>query len=102
MSNKPSSHVFKHDFPIDVSFVPFIKYSHFSRKKNDKKNEKSTKQQQKNIIIGGIWGNDDGFYELFVDDNDSNSINYKSFKNCCDKISANLKLIGLDNAMFTH
>ena len=81
MSNKPSSRVFKDDFPVNVSHVSFIKYSHFSGKKNDKKNEKSTKQEQKHIIMGG-----DAFYQLFLDDDDSNSINYKSFKNYYNKI----------------
>ena len=71
MEKKRKTIVFNHDFPIDVTFVPFVKYSHFCRKKNDKKNEKSTKQQ-KNIIIGGWKSNGDGFYQLFVDDNDSN------------------------------
>ena len=98
MSNKPSSHVFKHDFPRDVRGVPFVKYSHFWRKKNNKTNEKSIKQQQKYIIIGGCRSNGDGFYQLFLDDTDSNSINYKSFKNFYHKIFANLKFIGLNNA----
>ena len=84
--------------------APFIKYSYFCTKKNAKKNEKSTKQQQKNIIIGGFdrFCDGDGFYELFLDDNDSNSINYKSFKNYYNKTFANLKFIGLDNARNTH
>ena len=102
MEKKRKTIVFKHDFPVDVSLVPFIKYSHFSRKKNDKSNEKSTKQQQKNIIIGGKNSNGDAFYELFVDDNDSNSINYESFKKYYNKIFANLKWIGLDGARGTH
>ena len=67
MEKKSKTIVFKHDFPIDVHYVPFSKYSHFSRKKNDNNNEKLTKQQQKNIINGGGYRNGDGFYQLFSD-----------------------------------
>ena len=64
MEKKRKTIVFKLDFPVDVSYVLFTKYSHFCRMKNNKKNEKSRKQQQKNIIIGGYESNGDGFYEL--------------------------------------
>ena len=55
MEKKRKTIIFKHDFLVDVSFVPFTKHSHFSRKKYDAKNEKSRKQQQKNIILKCIF-----------------------------------------------
>ena len=64
----------KHDFPMDVCWVPFARYSHYAV--NDTKNEKFKSQiKQKNIIIGGYKNSSkDGFYELVVD-NKTNSIN---------------------------
>ena len=82
----------KQEFPIDVLVIPFTRYSHFPTNINDENNQQLTKQQQKNIIIGGYFNNGDGFYEFHVHDHDnSNSINYKSFTNNYNKKFANLK-----------
>ena len=90
----------KDDFPIRVHSVPFAQYSHFPTN-NDQNNQQSP-NQRKNIIIGGFGSKDNGFYELIVDDNNTNSISYKSFENDYKKQNANLKRIGLENAKYTH
>ena len=89
---------YKHDFPLKVYEVPFSQYSQFPA--NIDKKKQVSPAQQKNIIIGGE-ANGDGFYELIVDNN-TNSINYKSFANDYNKKFANLKHIGLDDARQTH
>ena len=101
MENKPSTFVFKHDFPIDVSMVPFTRYSYFATSINDEYYEQSPQQQQRNIVIGGRDNNVDGFCELIVDDN-RNSIHYKSFTNDYNRKFANSKHIGFKNAHFTR
>ena len=82
---------------MNVYYVPFTQYSHFPTNLNDQQSPK----QRKNIIVGGYYSNDDGFYEFDVDDVGT-SINHKSFKNDYDKIFANLKCIGLKNAKDTN
>ena len=88
------------DFPIHVACVPFTGYSHFPANIDANITNQKSPPQKKNIIIGGIRGNE-CFYELNVHDT-GNSVNYKSFKCDYNKKFTNLKCIGLDNAMYTH
>ena len=97
MENKQEIMDFKHDLPIDTTFVPFTQYSHFPNNISDQKQQKNTK-----LIVGGAVVSDgDGFYKFQVNDN-GNSINYKLFKNECNKKFANLKHAGIHTAQCTH
>ena len=80
--------------PIDASYVSFAGYSKFATN-IDQDTEKS-QIKHKHIILGSCDDDKPGFYEFLVD-NDTNSSNYKSFKNDYDKKYANLQNIGLNN-----
>ena len=88
------------DFPIHVACVPFTGYSHFPANIDENGNNQKMSQQKKNIIIGGLRG-EECFYELSVHDY-GNSIDYKSFKYDYNTQFTSLKHIGLDNAINTH
>ena len=81
-----------------VSRVPFTQYNHFPTNTIDQNNKQLSEQQQKHIIVDGS-SNAHGFYELIVGDN-TNLINYKSFKNDYNKPFASLIHVGLENALY--
>ena len=84
----------KKTLPIDVRLVSFCGYSKFATNIAIDQTNQESQIKQKNIILGSFDDKKNGFYE-FVVDNDTNSINYKSFENDYKKKYANLKNIGL-------
>ena len=89
---------FEHNFPRDISFVPFTSHSYFPTNSDTQNHEISTKQR--NIILGGFESSIGGFFEFIVDD--TNTIKYKSFEIDYNKVSANAKCTGLYTAEFAH
>ena len=101
ISSNATTESFGHDFPLQMSLVPFAKYSSFPT------NTPKT-VQRRNIAVSCIDSvattyNLGGFTELILNNNcNTNSIDYKSFAIDYGKKYADVTFGGLDDAQFTH
>ena len=87
---------FKDDFPYNVAYVSFARYSYRSTSQIPT----SIETPRKNIIVGGCEGGQTTFHEIILDKSKSSecNISYKSFEKDYNKKNGNLKIIGMDNA----
>ena len=101
MKDSQSAFVSKDDFPIKVTHASFTRYSHFPTNVDKSSRHQTLPADQKNVIIGG-YDVGKGFHELIIDD-ETHSINYKSFEKDYKNNFANLAYasVDIDHAQFT-